>query len=65
MIRTGWLVHETNKWTRKGAGVNQSDTNIDIVITRGIESKYIEVEQLTHNPAISDHKVIEIVIKDE
>ena len=34
MIRTGWLIHETEGWTRRGNGDKQKDTNIDIFATR-------------------------------
>ena len=43
MIKTGWIIHETNKWARKGNG-KQQDTNIDIIATRGIKQENIQIE---------------------
>ena len=33
MLRIGGMIHESDKWTRKGKNHNEKDTNIDIVAT--------------------------------
>ena len=55
MKKTGWIIHETSSWTRKGAG-KQKDTNIDVVVTRGISEESMQLVQKEHDPNVSDHK---------
>jgi len=64
MLRFGWMMHEADKWTRKGKNEKEKNTNIDIVASMGFEKDDIKIEGMNHDIKVSDHKPIQIKIKD-
>ena len=60
----GWEVLKNNDWTRKGKN-KQKDTNIDIILTKGIPLGAIHAQAGNYDILISDHKPITIQILDQ
>ena len=52
------MIHETDKWTRKGQNDKEKNTNIDIVASMGYEKDDIKIEGMNYDAKVSDHKPI-------
>ena len=64
LARRGWEVLKNNDWTRKGKN-KQKDTNIDVILIKGIPLGSIQAQAGEYDDLISDHKPITIQIRDQ
>ena len=53
----GWNCWTNDEWTRRGYG-KQRNSNIDIIIYKGLKKEDIKIRMYEHVQDFSDHKAI-------